>query len=193
LWLIHDGPLNSETNGEGCLETQTDDYLAKIHFKSLEKEKLRRLSEIEELTITDKKIFLDIKHYNECNNSILEQERMRKALNDFRSSLVSVENFMLILSNPAWIEGFITDGWKVIYNSDELSSLKAIENKHPQLFGFLIRNSFVNKGEVMDLQQKDKRVYLYDIRAPKEIKEAGKKNPTGVLTDDVHSSIIAYK
>jgi hypothetical protein len=54
----------------------------------------------------------------------------------------------------------------------------------------IIKNKGISEDEVQALHDLNKKVYIFDIRAPKETRLAIRKNPDGIVTDDLRTAII---
>jgi len=69
LWLYHDEQLDSETDGSGCINNTNSLVLNTLHYKTLAKERLTALSEIDFSLFKGKELFLDFRHSNFCESS----------------------------------------------------------------------------------------------------------------------------
>jgi hypothetical protein len=56
--------------------------------------------------------------------------------------------------------------------------------------GAVFRNAVIDEQDILQLKEQNKRTIIYDIRSPKGIRKAFKKQPDLVLTDDILSGII---
>jgi hypothetical protein len=63
---------------------------------------------------------------------------------------------------------------------------------YPKVLGIIIRNKAIEISQIESIKSLDKEVYLFDIRSPKSIREAIKKNPNGIITDDIRAALV-YK
>src|SRR5574343_100624 len=76
LWLFHNTNLELETNTSGCVPNLNFSDLSQTHYTTIGKEKLVRLRDLDTSYFKGKKILLDIRHYNECSNSFVNQNQI---------------------------------------------------------------------------------------------------------------------
>lgn len=188
LWLYHDVDLNSETNGTGCINNNSSE-LYKLKYKSIHKESLCKLSDIKIQYLKNKTLFLDIRHYNSCENKEVNLDSLIKSIKE-NSILIQEKNqVFILLSNPNWIKSFSLNGFHVLasLNSfEEYSSI--IEDEY--LSGVVIKQKWISKENVDYLHDLGKKVFIFDIRAPKETRNAIRKGADGIITDDIKTAII---
>ena len=186
LWLFHDELLNEETNGINCISSNTTEYLKTIRYSSLNKEKLAELSQIPFHNFQDKRFFLDLKPWNKCSGNTV-------SLEDFKAALTAIdlpENCTIILSDPSWIPFFI-DEFNVYFASDDFQNAKIILTEEPMIKGLIIRSAAINKLQANEIIAQNKKIYLFEIRSPKGVKNALQKRPSGIISDDLRAAISA--
>jgi len=186
LWLFHDELLNEETNGINCISSNTSEYLKTLRYSSLKQEKLAELSQIPFHNFEDKSFFLDLKTWNKCSESTVSAE-------DFKASLLAINlpnKCNIILSDPSWIPFFI-DEFNVYFASDDFQNAKIILTEEPMIKGLIIRNAAINKLQTNEIIAQNKEIYLFEIRSPKGVKNAIKKRPSGIISDDLRAAISA--
>jgi hypothetical protein len=78
----------------------------------------------------------------------------------------------------------------VYLSIESLSQLTSsfLENE-PKLRGVVVRNKSIRLEEVNFLKSIHKKTVIFEVRSAKGIKEALKKNPDYVLTDDVKLTV----
>lgn len=179
LWLFHDDFLEDETTGFGCLEERTSSELEKIHYKSMHKEKLAKLSLI--TFDSTKTYFLDLKFYNACKEIPVDINIFKQKLD-----LLAMPNFILILPSKDLFQYFSSD-YKCVLSSDNIELILQELNTN-DWYGVAIRNSKISAEVVEGLVSNGNNVYLYDIRSPKGTLNALKKKPTGIISDDVFAA-----
>ncbi len=192
LWAFHDDDLKKETNKEGCIENMTFDQLNGTKYKGTGSEVLKRLVDMD-LNSNGKRIFLDIKHYNACNGTIHDVNDFVSALLDLPAYYQNASLVRIVTSNKDWIPVLISAGFSVVYSSDIAGSIDAVFQDYPETIGMAIKNQSVTKNQVAKYMEQGKAVYIYEVRSPKKLKEAGNKLPTGVMSDDVQGAVLEYK
>ena len=188
LWLFHDTKLDIETDGNGCIFDLTNNELAHIKYKTSNKEHLAKLSELDFTKFENNTMLLDIRHYTECQNKILDPILFINALNEISGLNNGKVNLFVLLSNAEWINVFRVNGYKVLFsanNYEEYVSVNAFVSE-----GVIVKNKGISENEVQALHDLNKKVYIFDIRAPKETRLAIRKNPDGIVTDDLRTAII---
>ncbi|MCO5259354.1 MAG: hypothetical protein M9916_04350 [Crocinitomicaceae bacterium] len=192
LWLYHDSKLEVETSTNGCVSEMNGEELRKVKYATVHKEKLVRLAELPFEKYAGKTFYLDVRHYNSCSKVTINQSDFINALNEDLGAINTVD-FILITNNTSWLEGFKQQGWKTILNVYEYSELNGIDWNSHSFDGIIIRNSKISKSEVEYIKSKNKEVILFDIRAPKPIRQALKKYPDVVMVDDIKAALIEKK
>lgn len=186
-WLFHDDELATETNGEGCIRSRTDEYLSSISYTGLQKGTLTRLDEISSV-ISGKKVFLDLRNTNFCTSDSIPFTVVFAALQSNQLALNSA-TVAVIVNDATWAPSIKTLGWNVylnVYSPSELMS-----NSHVEvLTGCSIRSEDISKQEITSLQNNGKAVILFDVRSPKGIRNALKKNSNWLFVDDIRTALI---
>lgn len=189
LWLFHDAELKTETGSTGCVHELSNEQLRAIRYKSVNKEKLVRLKDLNFSNYTGKTFYLDVRHYSDCTQEMLDQTILLDALRDALLGITDVQ-FVVLTSNIAWVEGFKQEGWTTILNVFDVSELHQAFQSNIDFDGIIIRNSKVSKDDVDFIKSKNKKVILFDIRAPKPIRQALKKRPDVIVVDDLKTALI---
>lgn len=194
LWLFHDESLNNDTKSTGCVANKIASELKSVHYNTIKKEKLAQLTEIELLRTGEKNIFLDIKHLNYCDNAIQNVDQFLANLASWRTSIDNPNSRVwVILSNANWIAPFCQAGWTVLFSSDDVNLRKQLIAEQPDLKGFVCKNNECSMTQVDDLKSAGKAIFLYEVRSPKALKQVRKKQPNGVMSDDLQGAIIEFK
>jgi glycerophosphoryl diester phosphodiesterase len=194
LWLSHDETLDYETNSSGCVGDKSIEELNNVYYNTLKKEKLAELSEIECFREGSKYLFLDIKHANFCQNNSQDVNLFLNGLNDWKKKITNASSrVVIVLSNADWVSPFLSAGWNVLFSSDDSELRTQLTSAYPSLKGFVCKNGLCSENDVENLILAGKEIYLYEVRSPKALKQVRKKNPTGVLSDDVQGSIVEFK
>lgn len=189
LWLFHNTELNGETNASGCIDSKSDEELNSVHYKSIHKEKLLALKNVPFDRLKGKTLMLDLRHSDYCKSKI-------HAVQDFLDQLESIPELqdgsmevMVLLSYAPWADFFTGTGHKVIWCPAVYGEV-AIAMENPAFDGVIIRNSEISKEQVAQLKSAGKKVIIFEVRSPKGIKNAMKKRPDYLVTDDVKATII---
>jgi glycerophosphoryl diester phosphodiesterase len=188
LWLMHDDDLSIETDGKGCVSEKMSSELRKIKFKTVNREKLTCITDLDWGQLSTKTVYLDIRHYNACTQQVYDPQLMIQALNVAFSS-INTSTICLVLNYKPWLSLFHNEGWRVyseVHSEDEFSS--SINDTIVE--GLVMRNSFATKEQVSIAQIANKKVILYDMRAPKPIRRALEKLPDAIMVDDIKAALI---
>lgn len=190
LYLFHDDQLDKETNATGCIYDKFNDELTQVRYSTISSERLTKLNQIPLDWLRNKSIFLDIRHYSACQSLEIPIQSMIASINltQFKNPVGFEVN--CILSNASWLDTFIEAGFSTYYNVQSYAMCKdAIEN-HPDIKGFVIKNHEISEQEVSWIKQAGKKVYIFEVRSPKGIRDALGKFPNGVITDDLRATLI---
>lgn len=190
LWLFHNTKLELETNSSGCVPNLTHQTLNNIHYTTIGKEKLVRLGDLDTAYFKGKKLLLDIRHYNECDNQFVSQTEMIAHLQAIGYVNPTSFEVSCILGNPDWIDDFENAGFKVLYSIYSMNEYENCQINFPTLDGFVVKNGDFSSADIAEIKADNKKVYIFEIRSPKGIRSALKKYPTGVLTDDLRATLI---
>ncbi|MBU2018273.1 MAG: hypothetical protein KJ941_01395 [Bacteroidetes bacterium] len=191
LFLVHDSNLNDNTNGSGCVENTSSKELSSLRYKGFQKERICSLESISEYLMFGKKVFLDLKAFNECDSKISDPSLWDQLLT--KLNLKNKEGIFLMVNNFKMLDILGNSGWKVILSSDDIPTIESAYEQYPFLCGASIRQSKIDKKQIEEWREKGKTTYLYDVRAPSEMKQTRKMNPSGIFSDDVFGAIIELK
>ena len=180
LWLFHDELLDDETNLSGSVEEMATDKLTSGYYSTLKKEPLLRLDEAI-TALSQGYTFLDLKI-----PGISKAQELKAALLalDFDTT-----KFALIVSSLSYVDAFKQD-FQVFLSINEVTDLTSeMLDNEPGLRGICIRSAQITREEINFLKSINKEVITYEVRSPKGIKAALKKNPSYLLTDDLKISL----
>jgi len=187
LWLYHDEFLEAESTGLGCVSNLSDIEIDKLNYLTPKKEKLVKLIDVLPLLQSDQQLFIDLKHFNSCQNERINLEDLKAALVD-QVGDYSV-NVKLICSYEYWINE-LSEIVDVLYTTDDFEEGKSLLKKYSQLKGLVMRNATLNSSDVREVILLSREIYLYDIRSLKGIKQAFGKSPTGIFADDLRQALF---
>ena len=180
LWLFHDELLDDETNLSGSVEEMATDKLTSGYYSTLKKESLLRLDEAI-TALSQGYTFLDLKI-----PGISKAQELKAALLglDFDTT-----KFALIVSSLSYVDVFKQD-FQVFLSINGVTDLTSeMLDNEPKLRGICIRSAQITREEINFLKSINKEVITYEVRSPKGIKAALKKNPSYLLTDDLKISL----
>lgn len=186
LWLFHDETLNPETAESGCIETHGSEALSQFKYRGIHQEPLFLLTAESANIFKGKFTFFDLKPLNACENVLKDPDVFKNALIALGLDTAS---FAVIVPDQTYFHA-LKDDFQVFLSIETLSQLTSsfLENE-PKLRGVVIRNRSIRVEEVNFLKSIHKKVVIFEVRSAKGIKEALKKNPHYLLTDDVKLTV----
>ena len=190
LWLYHDAKLETETNLNGCIPDLLDEILAGGKYSTIHQEKLARLSEIDTNHLQGKEIVLDLRHYNECVGEFVNAAQIIDRLVDIGFSSSKGFKVLVNISRKEWVQPFIDAGFHTVLSIFSMSDFASAESVFPELYGYIIKNSDVTAENVATVHQSEKKLFIFEVRSPKMTREALRKSPDAMLSDDIRTAII---
>lgn len=189
IWLFHDEELSNETSGQGCVNAKGDEYLASLNYATLKKEKLVRLKDVPFEKYPGKTFVLDARHFNKCSSSVVD---LSVFVNRIKEVVDANENcnFIVNIHPTAWGDLWTGTGINLLYEVPSYGYFDNLEINSNLVRGVVIRNSVISKEEITLIHNAGMKVYLFEVRAPKRIREALKKGPDAIITDDLRAAII---
>jgi len=184
-WLYHDAKLDDQTNGSGCVNSVTDEYLETLEYSTLEEEKLVKLKDLK-FPFGERMLILDVRSANECLNQLIDQQIMIDAI---EAALPAGAPFVIITNKTQWVHAFFLKGWKVFLEVSEVSEYlnSAVIG---ETVGMCIRNAKTDKYQVESVHDSGKEVIIFEVRSPKGIRSALKKFPDYLMADDLKATLI---
>jgi hypothetical protein len=188
LWCFHDETLDLTTNASGCVSEMKSEDLEKVYYKS-GNSKLLKFSDLLSVLDTTKYLFIDLKHWNACENASESAQNFMNAL--FELGINLRPNTFLILSNPLWLTVFESDFNTLLdINPINLNELNIYEQ---HVHGWCVNTAKVGESWIAFWKLKGKLTVLTEMKAAKTIRSAILKNPFAVITDDVKSTLNLKK
>ncbi len=184
-WLYHNPYLESETNISGFISLKYDYELHHAKYKSIHHEKMIQLKDINSKKLKNKSLLLDIKNYNNISESMII-DALKKV--DFIFS-PDIE-LKIIINKYNEITSFINSGFPVICEIQHFNEYYNLLSQYPDIYGFAIKNKDITSSQVEEIKKSGKEIYLFEIRAPKSIRNALLKFSTAVITDDLRATIL---
>ncbi|MDD2982862.1 MAG: glycerophosphodiester phosphodiesterase [Crocinitomicaceae bacterium] len=189
LWLFHDAEMKLETDHSGCIHSKTDEELKQVRYQTIRKEKLARFEEIPFHKLMGKTLMLDLRHFNSCESTILTSEKMLDELLKFPEIQTGSIHVYLLSNYAPWITAFQNTSFELIYSTETLEEAKVLMTNN-NIAGVMIKNSQISKDQVNELKGFGKKIIIFEVRSPKNIRKALKKRPDYLVTDDLRTTII---
>lgn len=190
LWLYHDPTLDTETNGEGCVATSSDDYLSSLNYQSINKEKLIRLADVPRVYLMNKNLIIDARSINQCANSPIELGSFVNALIVFRPTCPASTHIIVATDDPQWINTFSAAGFETMAEISSIEQFNTLIQASPNLDYIVVRNAKISKEDVSLMQDAGRKVVIYEVRSPKSTRSAFLKEPDFILTDHIRTAVI---
>jgi glycerophosphoryl diester phosphodiesterase len=190
LWLYHDTHLESETNLTGCIPDVSSEVLKTGKYTTLHQERVARLSEIDTNRLQGKELILDLRHYNECLGEFVNVVQIIDRLVDIGYSSALGYTVLVNVSRKEWVEPFIEAGFHTALSIYSMAEFTYAENVYPGIYGYIMKNSDVTAENVRAIQQSGKKLFIFEVRSPKMTRGALRKDPDGILSDDLRTAII---
>lgn len=189
LWFFHDQTLDKETSEKGCISAKDDASLAQVEYKTLKKEKLLSLSNLPVNYFQKQVLMLDVRHYDLCKNQNVDSLIFFNELANFLPFYAGQIEVKVLLSNPLWLEKFQELPFEIYYSG---GNFKDVEEKLKwyNFDGVVIKNEYISRDQVQGIKAVGKKVIIFEVRSPKGIKNAFKKHPDFLVTDDLRVTII---
>ena len=94
------------------------------------------------------------------------------------------------VSRNEWIQPFIDANFNVVMSIYSMNEFNICENSYPELYGYIMKNNDVTKENVAKVHQSGKKLFIFEVRSPKMTREALRKSPDAILSDDLRTAII---
>ncbi len=189
LWFFHDEMLDYETKEKGCISSKENSILSQIEYKTLKKEKLLSLQNLPINYFQKQVLMLDVRHYNLCKNQNVDALTVCNEIANFSAFFEGQIEVKVLLSNPEWLEKFQELPFEIYYSGGDF--IEAREKlKWFDFDGIVIKNEYISRDQVQELKAVGKKVIIFEVRSPKGIREALKKHPNFLVTDDLRATII---
>lgn len=185
LWLFHDHTLNKETNFNGCISDYTSMELESCHYKTSKKEKVIALYELDFHSYSNMTFILDVRHFKGCDLQLIDTVVVLHELLELKQSYPNIK-FLISTNYSNWLNSLEAIGFEVFYEIENMSDFENSNFAH----NFIVKNENFTKDEVNSIQEGSKKLLIFEVRSPKFIRKALKKQPFGLITDDLKATII---
>lgn len=187
LWLFHDPELSEESTGSGYIPQKEDSYLSGLKYRSLERERLVRLSDLP-ADLKGIRLLIDLKESDGTETGVVDSARVINALKQTKQYFYN--GILAIVTNSRrFIPTIKGLGFEVYYNSVNGAQFLSYSDNALSA-GAVFRNSDIDISDVNAVKSLGKDVILYDVRSPSGIRSALEKNPGYLLTDDIKATLI---
>ena len=190
VWLYHDLELYTQTNTSGCISQLNSNELGCVKYSSFHNEKLTALAHLDTLILKDKVIFLDLKHWGNCENSTMNIDHFIEGIASLGYLNSSSFETYIITSHDLWIKPLRDKGFNVCFSAGSKSEANQKAYDFDMLDGLVVRNADVQGEDVANWIKTGKKVYIYEVRSAKSIRRAFNKFPSGILSDDLGNALI---
>lgn len=190
LWLYHDNNLSSQTKHTGSIAEHSDDFLQSVNYKSIKKEKLTALQELDlDAANPNFELYIDLKDYNYQPMDSLKTANILESLKLFKTNS-NFSAIRIILPDLHYINQFINEGFSEIYlDINNLSDGINKKSQYPDLKGVFIRNSNISETDIHDLKEKQLKVVIFDMRSIFSIRKAIAKKPYAIMVEEFRTAL----
>ncbi len=190
LWLYHDTELESETNGTGCVSLSSDSYLSSLHYTTIDKESLIRLTDIPKDYLVNKKVYIDARPSESCTNSIIDLNAFVNQLIAFRSACLPTTEIIVESNDVNWESALSANGFTTIKFITDFSQYASVDDNFATVDVIVSTNATLTKDNIALIHADGREVILFGIRSVKSTREAYSKHPNGILADNLRTAII---
>jgi hypothetical protein len=89
-----------------------------------------------------------------------------------------------------WMPLFNTAGFETFYELNSIEEFSQLLSENIDFDGVIVKNLQFDASQIQQFKGDNKKVIIFDVRSPKQIKKAFKKSPDGLLTDDLRAALI---
>lgn len=189
LWLYHDNQLDTETNASGCISEMSSSELSSVTYTTSNKEKLVQFSTLNFELYSGREFLIDARHYNGCDFSAIDYQLFVDKLSELKLAHFSVK-FTVLSKFKGWMSLFSAAGFETFYELNSMDEFTQLQAENIPFDGVIVKNLQFDASQIQQLKSNSKKVIIFDVRSPKQIKKAFKKSPDGLLTDDLRAALI---
>ena len=191
LWLYHDNELDDGTTGSGCVETSTDEYLSTLHYTTVDQEALIRLEDVPKSYLENKKVYIDSRSVITCTNQSVDVNTFLDRMNMFRNECSPSTEIVIETRNDSWEPVFAAAGYTTIkFVTDFEQQYADLITNLPTVDIIVATNETINRGNIEQIHADGREVIIFGMRSAKATREAYRKNPDGILADNLRTAII---
>jgi glycerophosphoryl diester phosphodiesterase len=190
LWLFHDNELDDDTDGLGCVETSTDEYLSTLHYKTVDKESLIRLNDVPKSYLAGKKVYIDSRTAISCTNGSADVNAFLNQMISFRNECSPSTEIIIETRDDQWEVVFANAGFTTIKFITHFDQYAGIAANLPTVDIIVVTNETISKENVAEIHADGREVIIFGMRSAKSTREAYRKGPDGILADNLRTAII---
>ncbi|MDG1333680.1 MAG: glycerophosphodiester phosphodiesterase family protein [Crocinitomicaceae bacterium] len=190
LWLYHDNELDDGTNGTGCVETSTDEYLSTLHYSSVDQEALIRLSDIPKSYLAEKKVYIDGRSSISCTNGTADMNTFVNEMVAFQNVCLASTEIIVETRNDQWEVAVAAAGFTTIKFITHFDQYADVLMNLPTVDIIVVTNETISKHNISQIHDDGLEVIIFGMRSVKSTREAYNKNPDGILADNLRTAII---
>jgi glycerophosphoryl diester phosphodiesterase len=190
LWLYHDPTLETQTNATGCIYDKTSDELEQIKYSSFHFEKLAKLKQLNADLLIGKTLYLDMRNFESCNNTILSTNLILNAVNQIEFLQNSAIEVVVISADVNFLKQLHLAGYNVALEISDPATFESYLAQFPEIKEVIFKSKSISKERLTTIQEMGINVTLFEMRSASGIRNALKKLPNSIITDDLRESII---
>lgn len=190
LWLYHDNKLDDGTDGTGCVATSTDEYLSTLYYTTVDHEALIRLSDVPKTYLANKKVYIDSRNSISCTNSSVDLNTFLNAVLAFRDDCEASTEIIIETRDDAWEPAFALAGFTTIKYITAFDQYAGIVANLPSVDIIVVSNEIITKANVAKIHEDGREVIIFGMRSAKSTRDAYRKQPDGILADNLRVAII---
>lgn len=190
LWLFHDNELDDETDGTGCVETSSDAYLATLHYSTVDHESLIRLNDIPKSYLANKTVYIDGRNSISCGNSAVNLNEYLNQIIAFKNDCLPSTEIIVETRDNSWESAFSLAGFTTIKHITTFDQYQTSVATIPSVDIIVATNETITKENIAQIHADGREVIIFGMRSAKSTREAYRKNPDGILADNLRTAII---
>lgn len=190
LIVYHDEKLTENSNADGCINSKLHSELAatKIYNSN---EVIPTLASVFEVVLPlNKRIILDVKHWNACTEGQIDFQLFNTALNDLTNSYSSTQRKLIIVNarSLTLLDSLnVPDIVKSYETEDFDDGLLAVQNNGVNML--TIKLEAMNAANNGLLKDNNVLYGIFNLKTKKEVKSALDFNPTFVISDKIEYTV----
>jgi glycerophosphoryl diester phosphodiesterase len=190
LLAYHDEMLSENTDNDGCINSKLQSELTETKIYKSD-EVIPTLASVFELVLPlNKKIMLDVKHWNACTDGLIDFQMFNTALSDLTNSYSPAQRNLIIVNarNLELLNTINTpDIVKSLETEDVDVGLEAVQNNGVDML--TIKLEAMNAANNDMLKDNSVLFGIFNLKTKQEIKSALDFSPTFVISDKIEYTI----
>lgn len=192
LVAYHDSNLEENSTGSGCINSLSLSDLQGIEvYKS--NEQIDLLEDLLPLTIAvGKSLMLDVKHFNDCENTSIDYQTFNNSLNDLLANFsISQRSLLIVNSRDYTLLNSISDtNVRLSYEYDDLDkALPIIEMNEYEMLS--VKLEVLDADKLKMIRQYELDLGIYNVKTRADINNALQFAPDFVISDNISCTLKA--